>query len=115
MVRRTRIGGPDELGAIALTIPAFSIFTAIAMMVGIEWRGSYVYRSQRENTTSGQTLFSQSCSSTAVPTQHHFKISIALYFLDDMIALMKRALLVMAGLTHDYLSVMPRNILCCTR
>ena len=27
--------GPDGLGAIALTIPAFSIFTAIAMMVGI--------------------------------------------------------------------------------
>lgn len=95
--------GPDGLGAIALTIPAFSIFTAIAMMVGIGGAALMSIEVGKGNTTSGQTLFSQSMLSTAVLST--ISVSIALYFLDDMIALMG-ASGYMAELTHDYLSVM---------
>ncbi|MEZ8295119.1 MATE family efflux transporter [Vibrio splendidus] len=95
--------GPDGLGAIALTIPAFSIFTAIAMMVGIGGAALMSIEVGKGNTTSGQTLFSQSMLSTAVLST--ISVSIALYFLDDMIALMG-ASGYMAELTHDYLAVM---------
>ncbi|MGF1801610.1 MATE family efflux transporter [Vibrio gigantis] len=95
--------GPDGLGAIALTIPAFSIFTAIAMMVGIGGAALMSIEVGKGNSASGQTLFSQSMLSTAVLST--ISVSIALYFLDDMIALMG-ASSYMAELTHDYLSVM---------
>lgn len=95
--------GPDGLGAIALTIPAFSIFTAIAMMVGIGGAALMSIEVGKENSASGQTLFSQSMLSTAVLST--ISVSIALYFLDDIIALMG-ASGYMAELTHDYLSVM---------
>jgi putative MATE family efflux protein len=95
--------GPDGLGAIALTIPAFSIFTAIAMMVGIGGAALMSIEVGKGNPTSGQTLFSQSMLSTAVLST--ISVSIALYFLDDMIALMG-ASGYMAELTHDYLAVM---------
>ncbi|MDH5933639.1 MATE family efflux transporter [Vibrio splendidus] len=95
--------GPDGLGAIALTIPAFSIFTAIAMMVGIGGAALMSIEVGKGNSASGQTLFSQSMLSTAVLST--ISVSIALYFLDDMIALMG-ASGYMAELTHDYLAVM---------
>ena len=97
------VGRGVGLGAIALTIPAFSIFTAIAMMVGIGGAALMSIEVGKGNTTSGQTLFSQSMLSTAVLST--ISVSIALYFLNDMIALMG-ASGYMAELTHDYLSVM---------
>lgn len=95
--------GPDGLGAIALTIPAFSIFTAIAMMVGIGGAALMSIEVGKGNVTSGQTLFNQSMLITALFST--VTVSIALYWLDEIIALMG-ASGYMAELTHDYLSVM---------
>ena len=95
--------GPDGLGAIALTIPAFSIFTAIAMMVGIGGAALMSIEVGKGNVTSGQTLFNQSMFITALFCT--VTVSIALYWLDEIIALMG-ASGYMAELTHDYLSVM---------
>ncbi|MCZ8498777.1 hypothetical protein O9929_15040 [Vibrio lentus] len=69
------------------TIPAFSIFTAIAM----RWWALVAQRLcsievGKGNTTSGQTLLVNQCS---VPQYFStISVSIALYFLNDMIALM---------------------------
>lgn len=95
--------GADGLGAIALTIPAFSIFTAIAMMVGIGGAALMSIEVGKGNLKSGQTLFNQSMLITAVFST--VTVSIALYWLDEIIALMG-ASGYMAELTHDYLSVM---------
>ena len=95
--------GADGLGAIALTIPAFSIFTAIAMMVGIGGAALMSIEVGKGNLKSGQTLFNQSMLITAVFST--VTVSTALYWLDEIIALMG-ASGYMAELTHDYLSVM---------
>lgn len=95
--------GADGLGAIALTIPAFSIFTAIAMMVGIGGAALMSIEVGKGNLKSGQTLFNQSMLITAVFST--VTVSTALYWLDEIIALMG-ASGYMAEPTHDYLSVM---------
>lgn len=95
--------GADGLGAIALTIPAFSIFTAIAMMVGIGGAALMSIEVDKGNLKSGQPLFNQSMLITAVFST--VTVSTALYWLDEIIALMG-ASGYMAELTHDYLSVM---------
>lgn len=95
--------GPDELGAIALTIPAFSIFTAIAMMVGIGGAALMSIEVGKGNVSSGQTLFSQSMLVTALFST--ITVTAALFWLDEMVVLMG-ATGYMAELAHDYLSVM---------
>ncbi|CAK2838973.1 Multidrug export protein MepA [Vibrio crassostreae] len=95
--------GPDGLGAIALTIPAFSIFTAIAMMVGIGGAALMSIEVGKGNVSSGQTLFSQSMLVTALFST--ITVIAALFWLDEMVVLMG-ATGYMAELAHDYLSVM---------
>ena len=52
--------GSEGLGAIALTIPFFSFFTAVAMMIGIGGAALMSIEFGKKNLKAGQTLFVQS-------------------------------------------------------
>ncbi|WP_143693923.1 MATE family efflux transporter [Vibrio rotiferianus] len=95
--------GPDGLGAIALVIPPFSIFTAIAMMVGIGGAAKMSIEIGKGNTESSQMWFSQSMLITTLLST--ITVTLALIWLDDLIALMG-ASGNLAQLAHDYLVVL---------
>lgn len=95
--------GAKGLGAISLAVPAFSFFSALAMMIGIGGAAMMSIEVGKGNAKVAQTLFSQSmliaCLSTA------FFVAVALFWLDDLIHLMG-ATGQMADLTNDYLVVL---------
>lgn len=95
--------GPDGLGAISLIIPPFSIFTAIAMMVGIGGAAKMSIEIGKGNTDSSQLWFSQSMLLTAILST--ITVVAALTWLDELIAFMG-ASGNMAQLAHDYLGVL---------
>ncbi|MFV8454711.1 MATE family efflux transporter [Vibrio owensii] len=95
--------GPDGLGAIALVIPPFSIFTAIAMMVGIGGSAKMSIEIGKGNTESSQMWFSQSMLITTLLST--ITVTLALIWLDELIALMG-ASGNLAQLAHDYLIVL---------
>ncbi|WP_039973980.1 MATE family efflux transporter [Vibrio jasicida] len=95
--------GPDGLGAIALVIPPFSIFTAIAMMVGIGGAAKMSIEIGKGNTESSQMWFSQSMLITTLLST--ITVTLALIWLDELIALMG-ASGNLAQLAHDYLIVL---------
>ncbi|QLK47790.1 MATE family efflux transporter [Vibrio owensii] len=95
--------GPDGLGAIALVIPPFSIFTAIAMMVGIGGAAKMSIEIGKGNTESSQVWFSQSMLITTLLST--ITVTLALIWLDELIALMG-ASGNLAQLAHDYLIVL---------
>ncbi|MET2846225.1 MATE family efflux transporter [Vibrio owensii] len=95
--------GPDGLGAISLIIPPFSIFTAIAMMVGIGGAAKMSIEIGKGNTDSSQLWFSQSMLLTAILST--ITVVAALTWLDELIAFMG-ASGNMAQLAHDYLVVL---------
>ncbi|WP_045484277.1 MATE family efflux transporter [Vibrio owensii] len=95
--------GPDGLGAIALVIPPFSIFTAIAMMVGIGGAAKMSIEIGKGNTESSQMWFSQSMLITTLLST--ITVTLALIWLDELIALMG-ASGNLAQLAHDYLVVL---------
>ncbi|WP_045396656.1 MATE family efflux transporter [Vibrio hyugaensis] len=95
--------GPDGLGAIALIIPPFSIFTAIAMMVGIGGAAKMSIEIGKGNTESSQVWFSQSMLITTLLST--FTVVFALIWLDELIAFMG-ASGNLAQLAHDYLIVL---------
>ncbi len=95
--------GPDGLGAIALVIPPFSIFTAIAMMVGIGGAAKMSIEIGKGNTESSQMWFSQSMLITTLLST--ITVTLALMWLDELIALMG-ASGNLAQLAHDYLIVL---------
>ncbi|MEH0671013.1 MATE family efflux transporter [Vibrio owensii] len=95
--------GPDGLGAIALVIPPFSIFTAIAMMVGIGGAAKMSIEIGKGNTESSQMWFSQSMLTTTLLST--ITVTLALIWLDELIALMG-ASGNLAQLAHDYLVVL---------
>ncbi|MFN1532603.1 MATE family efflux transporter [Vibrio jasicida] len=95
--------GPDGLGAIALVIPPFSIFTAIAMMVGIGGAAKMSIEIGKGNTESSQMWFSQSMLITTLVST--ITVTLALIWLDELIALMG-ASGYLAQLAHDYLVVL---------
>ncbi|EIF2701283.1 MULTISPECIES: MATE family efflux transporter [Vibrio] len=95
--------GPDGLGAIALVIPPFSIFTAIAMMVGIGGAAKMSIEIGKGNTESSQMWFSQSMLITTLLST--ITVTLALVWLDELIALMG-ASGNLAQLAHDYLIVL---------
>lgn len=95
--------GPDGLGAIALVIPPFSIFTAIAMMVGIGGAAKMSIEIGKGNTESSQMWFSQSMLVTTLIST--ITVTLALIWLDELIALMG-ASGNLAQLAHDYLIVL---------
>ncbi|MHA2715742.1 MATE family efflux transporter [Vibrio owensii] len=95
--------GPDGLGAIALVIPPFSIFTAIAMMVGIGGAAKMSIEIGKGNTETSQMWFSQSMLITTLLST--ITVTLALIWLDELIALMG-ASGNLAQLAHDYLIVL---------
>ncbi|WP_394156602.1 MATE family efflux transporter [Vibrio campbellii] len=95
--------GPDGLGAIALVIPPFSIFTAIAMMVGIGGAARMSIEIGKGNTESSQMWLSQSMLITTLLSA--ITVTLALIWLDELIALMG-ASGNLAQLAHDYLIVL---------
>ncbi|MCS0294450.1 MATE family efflux transporter [Vibrio alginolyticus] len=95
--------GPNGLGAIALVIPPFSIFTAIAMMVGIGGAAKMSIEIGKGNTESSQMWFSQSMLITTLLST--ITVTLALIWLDELIALMG-ASGNLAQLAHDYLIVL---------
>ncbi|MCG7514720.1 MATE family efflux transporter [Vibrio sp. MMH1-50] len=95
--------GPDGLGAIALVIPPFSIFTAIAMMVGIGGAAKMSIEIGKGNSESSQMWFSQSMLITTLLST--ITVTLALIWLDELIALMG-ASGNLAQLAHDYLVVL---------
>ena len=95
--------GPDGLGAIALTIPFFSFFTAIAMMVGIGGSAMMSIQFGKGHYQEGQTLFAQSLLLTLILAAG-LSFS-ALYWLDDIL-LFIGAQGSIATLAGDFLGVM---------
>ncbi|MDK9737044.1 MATE family efflux transporter [Vibrio sp. D404a] len=95
--------GPDGLGAIALIIPPFSIFTAIAMMIGIGGAARMSIDIGKGNADSGQMWFSQSMLLVTILSS--ISVTAAIIWLDELIALMG-ATGYMAELAHEYLAVL---------
>ncbi|KIP75006.1 multidrug transporter MatE [Vibrio harveyi] len=87
----------------ALVIPPFSIFTAIAMMVGIGGAAKMSIEIGKGNTESSQMWFSQSMLITTLLST--ITVTLALIWLDELIALMG-ASGNLAQLAHDYLIVL---------
>lgn len=57
-----RLVGSDALGAVSLVIPYFSVFTAVAMMLGIGGATWMSIELGQRNRTKGQGIFSQTMS-----------------------------------------------------
>lgn len=95
--------GADGLGAVALAIPFFSIFTAIAMMIGIGGAAVMSMQFGKGEYEEGQTLLSQSLLITLLTASALAAIS--LLGLDQLLAFLGTSehLAEQAGL---YLSVM---------
>ena len=95
--------GADGLGALSLVIPPFSIFTAIAMMIGIGGAARMSIDQGKGNTQSGQIWLNQSL--LLVTLLSSLGVVLALIWLDELIALMG-ASGYMAELAYDFLSVL---------
>lgn len=95
--------GADGLGAFAITIPAFSIFTAISMMVGIGGAAMMSIEVGKGNKKAGQVLFSQSMLLTAILTT--IAVALALFWLDEIIGMVGASGNI-AHLANEYLSVL---------
>lgn len=95
--------GASGLGAISLTIPAFSFFTALSMMIGIGGAALMSIEYGKGNFKVGQTLFNQSMLITTLLAA--FFVTIFLLNLEDIITLMG-ANGEMAQQAYDYLSIM---------
>ncbi len=95
--------GPDGLGAISLIIPPFSIFTAIAMMVGIGGAARMSIDIGKGNLESGQAWLNQSVLLVTVLSS--VTVAAALIWLDELIAFMG-ASGYMAELAHQYLAIL---------
>lgn len=95
--------GADGLGALSLVIPPFSIFTAIAMMIGIGGAARMSIDLGKGNTETGQAWFTQSL--LLVTLISGTCVIIAMIWLEEIIALMG-ATGHMASLAHEFLSVL---------
>ncbi|CAM3489552.1 MATE family efflux transporter [Parendozoicomonas haliclonae] len=95
--------GAEGLGAVSLTIPFFSFFTAIAMMIGIGGAALMSIAFGKGEIRKGQELFVQSMTFTAILAT--ILVTTSLFFLEEIISLMG-AQGHMADLAYDYLSVM---------
>ncbi|AMO58392.1 multidrug transporter MatE [Endozoicomonas montiporae] len=95
--------GSEGLGAISLTMPFFSFFTAVAMMIGIGGAALMSIEFGKNNLKEGQTLFTQSLLFTAIIAV--VLVAAGLYWLEDMMALVG-ARGYMAELANEYLGLM---------
>lgn len=95
--------GADGLGAIALAMPGFSLFTALAMMVGIGGAALMSMEFGRGRVAQGQALFSQSLLLTAAVVS--VVVMAGLVWLEDLLA-WQGASGNIAVLAADYLRVL---------
>ncbi|MEZ8087930.1 MATE family efflux transporter [Vibrio sp. 1S139] len=95
--------GSDGLGAIAIITPPFSIFTAIAMMVGIGGAAKMSIETGKGSTESNQLLFSQSILLTVVLSS--LTVIGSFVWLDELLTLIGASGNI-ALLAHDYMSAM---------
>ncbi|MET4696288.1 MATE family efflux transporter [Endozoicomonas lisbonensis] len=95
--------GSEGLGAISLTIPFFSFFTAVAMMIGIGGAALMSIEFGKKNLQGGQSLFTQAMLFTAIVSV--VLVAAGLYWLEDMMALVG-AKGYMASLANEYLGLM---------
>lgn len=95
--------GADGLGALSLVIPPFSIFTAIAMMVGIGGAARMSIDAGKGNTESAQAWFVQSMLIVFLVST--VSVTLSYLWLEELISLMG-AQGVMATLAYDFLSVL---------
>ena len=95
--------GSEGLGAISLTMPFFSFFTAVAMMIGIGGAALMSIEFGKKNRQGGQTLFTQAMLFTAIVSV--VLVAAGLYWLEDMMALMG-AQGYIASLANEYLGLM---------
>ncbi|MGC9493549.1 MATE family efflux transporter [Vibrio genomosp. F10] len=95
--------GSDGLGAIALITPPFSIFTAIAMMVGIGGAAKMSIEIGKGNTELNQLWFSQSILLTLILST--LTVMGSIIWLDELLNLIGASGNI-AQLAHDYMSAM---------
>ena len=95
--------GAEGLGALSLVIPPFSIFTAIAMMIGIGGAARMSIDLGRGDSKSGQTWLNQSLSLVTIISL--VSVILTMIWLDSIITLMG-ADGEMARLAHEFLWVL---------
>ncbi|ODP97012.1 MATE family efflux transporter [Salinivibrio sp. DV] len=95
--------GSDGLGAIALITPHFSIFTAIAMMVGVGGAAKMSIETGKGSTESNQIWFSQSI--LLILTLSSLVAIGSFIWLDELLNFIGASGNI-ALLAHDYMSVM---------
>ena len=78
--------GPMGLAALSLTLPFFTLFSAIAMMVGIGGAAKMSIQFGKGDIAAGQGLFQQSM--VFITLFNLVLVALSLYLLDDIIALM---------------------------
>lgn len=95
--------GSEGVGAMALIVVPFSIFTAIAMMVGIGGAAKMTIEIGKGKSRASQIWFSQSILLTALLSS--ITVGVGIVWLDEIIALIG-ATGSIAKHAHDYLSAM---------
>ncbi|EDL70010.1 MATE family efflux transporter [Vibrio campbellii] len=95
--------GSEGVGAMALIVVPFSIFTAIAMMVGIGGAAKMSIEIGKGKSRASQIWFSQSILLTALLSS--ITVGVGIVWLDEIIALIG-ATGSIAKYTHDYMSAM---------
>ena len=94
--------GPTGLAALALTLPFFTLFAAIAMMVGIGGAAKMSIQFGKGDFKSGQSLFFQSMA--FITLVNLVLVTLALVFLEDMLVMMGASGELLA-MSVDYMSV----------
>jgi len=95
--------GAQGLGAISLIIPAFSVFVAVSMMIGIGGASLMSIEFGKGNKQIGQVLFNQAMLFTAILST--VLVVSALVWIDEILLLMG-ATGEIAQLANDYLSTL---------
>ena len=94
--------GPTGLAALAITLPFFTLFAAIAMMIGIGGAAKMSIQFGKGDFKSGQTLFFQSMA--FITLVNLVLVTLALVFLEDMLVMMGASGELLA-MSLDYMSV----------
>lgn len=95
--------GVEGLGALALIMPVFSIFTALAMMIGIGGAAKMSIDIGKGKINSSQVWFSQ--STLLIVVTSIITAALAIIWLDDLLTLIGASGII-AQLARDYLLIM---------
>jgi putative MATE family efflux protein len=94
--------GPTGLAALAITLPFFTLFTAIAMMVGIGGAAKMSIQFGKGDFKSGQSLFFQSMA--FITLVNLTLVTLTLVFLEDLLIMMG-ASGELLSMSVDYMSI----------